>query len=89
MEFTEEIISEILEDDHPDFTVIEDGEWVNEYGDYDLKETIVHQVSTGKYYRIDQQRRGSYYSDYFYDDPEIIEVKKVVKMIETTIWETV
>ena len=87
--FTKIQIKEIVWGDNPDFQIIEDGDWVNEYKDYDLKETIVQQKSTGKYFRIDQSRSGSYYSDYEYDDPKITEVAKVEKIVRSTTWEEV
>ncbi len=87
--FTTEEIKDIAWGDNPDFVVIEDGDWINEYKDYDVREVIVQQQSTGKYFRIDQSRSGSYYSDYEYDDPKITEVAKIVKKVETVYWEEV
>lgn len=87
--FTTEEIKDIAWGDNPDFVVIEDGDWINEYKDCDVREVIVQQQSTGKYFRIDQSRSGSYYSDYEYDDPKITEVAKIVKRVEAVSWEEV
>lgn len=87
--FTTEEIKGIAWGDNPDFVVTEDGDWINEYKDCDVREAIVQQQSTGKYFCIDQSRSGSYYSDYEYDDPQIIEVAKVVKKVEVVSWEEV
>ena len=87
--FTNEEIKDIAWGDNPDFIVIEGGGWINEYKDCDVQETIVQQQSTGKYFRIDQSRSGSYYSDYEYDDPDTTEVAKVVKKVEVVSWEEV
>lgn len=87
--FTTEEIKDIAWGDNPDFVVIEDGDWINEYKDCDVREVIVQQKTTGKYFRIDQSRSGSYYSDYEYDDPKITEVAKVVKKVEVVSWEEV
>ena len=87
--FTTEEIKDIARGDDPDFVVIKAGDWINDYKDYDIREIIVQQKTTGKYFRIDQSRSGSYYSDYEYDDPEITEVAKVVKKVEVVSWEEV
>lgn len=42
-----------------------------------------------KYYQINQSRRGSYWEDYNYDDPEIFEVNQVEKIVTTIVWEKV
>lgn len=86
--FTTEEIKDIAWGDNPDFVVIE-GDWINEYKDCDVREVIVQQKTTGKYFRINQSRSGSYYSDYEYYDPDITEVTKIVKRVETVYWEEV
>ena len=64
--------------------VIEQGEWQIEYKDCSLKESIVK--FEGKYYSITEQRSGSYYSDYYYDDPIIIEVEPKIETVVITKW---
>ncbi len=69
--------------------VIEEGDWVNEYKDYDFRTDIIkHQ---DKFYRVSMNRSGSYYSDYFYDEGsfEAEEVTKVEKVVTVTSWEKV
>lgn len=70
------------------FHLVEEGEWVNEYKDYDSKTNIYQQISSGKYYAYHDSRSGSYYSDYEYDSPtELVEVEPV--QITTTIYKAV
>lgn len=70
------------------FHLVEEGEWVNEYKDYDLKTNIYQKIDTGKYYAYNDSRSGSYYSDYEYDNPtELVEVEPV--QITTTIYKAV
>ena len=42
-----------------------------------------------KHYQINEARRGSYWNDYEYDDPDIFEVIPVEKIVKTTVWEKV
>lgn len=60
------------------FELVEEGEWVNNYKDYDLKEDIYKHIESGKFYAYYGSRSGSYYSDYEYDNPdELVEVQPV------------
>lgn len=60
------------------FLLVEEGEWVNNYKDYDIKESIYKHVGSGKFYAYYDSRSGSYYSDYEYDSPdELVEVTPV------------
>lgn len=70
------------------FKLIEEGDWVNEYKDYDSKINIYQKIDTGKYYAYNDSRSGSYYSDYEYDNPtELVEVEPV--QVTTTIYKVV
>lgn len=53
--------------------LIEDGDWVSEYKD-ELCTVIYQHVPTSRYFAVHLSRRGSYWSDYEYADPEINEV---------------
>ena len=55
--------------------IIEDGEWINDYKDYDFKTDIVK--VNNKYYEVTHNRSGNYYSDYEYGEPSFFEVKPV------------
>jgi c-di-GMP-related signal transduction protein len=72
-----------------DFKQITSSEWENDYKDYASRYVIVQQISTEKYYQINESRTGSYYSDYYYDDPEIFEVTPEKKMVEQILWKIV
>jgi hypothetical protein len=69
--------------------VIEKGDWINEYKDYDFRTDIIKYQN--KFYRINLNRVGSYYSDWDYDESqfEAEEVTKVEKVVTVTSWESV
>lgn len=61
-------------DDLPeDWEEIDNGEWTDE-GKYSYNTTIVSK--NGKFFAIDQSRSGSYFSDYYYTQAEVYEVKR-------------
>jgi hypothetical protein len=60
------------------FELVEEGEWVNNYKDYDLKEVIYKHLESGKFYAYYDSRSGAHYSHYEYDSPdELVEVQPV------------
>jgi hypothetical protein len=69
--------------------VIEEGDWINEYKDYDFRTDIIKYQD--KFYRINLNRGGSYYSDWDYDESQFKaeEVTKVEKVVTVTLWEKV
>lgn len=77
-------ICEAFDEESDEIEIIEDGEWENEFKDYDTKESIVK--FEGKYYSIVEARNGSYYTDYFYDDPTITEVEPKIETVVVTKW---
>jgi len=77
-------IYEAFEEETDDIEIIEDGEWENGFKDYDTKESIVK--FEGKYYSVFEARNGSYYTDYFYDDPIITEVEPKIETVVITKW---
>lgn len=83
---------QIVLEDHPDFELIEDGDWISE-GKYEYCTQVVKHLPSGKHYTYSLGRSGSYYSDYYYDYedfvPDIIEVKQVTKTVTVTQWEVV
>jgi hypothetical protein len=61
--------------------LIEEGEWVSE-GKYENCESIIKYKD--KFFCMIQQRSGSYYTDYYYNDPFFYEVEP--KVITKTIY---
>lgn len=80
---------EITWGDHPDWELVEDGEWVDN-GKWDHCTQVVKELATGKFYEYHLSRSGSYYTDYYYSHedylPEIYEVQKVTKTITVDEW---
>ncbi len=52
---------------------VKDGDWRDD-GKWSHRVVVVEH--DGKFYKISQSRSGSYYTDYYYNDPEIIEVQR-------------
>lgn len=67
-----------------DLEVIEEGDWEINFKDYQDKSTYVRHVPTGRFFCINEHRSGSYYSDYYYDAPDAVEV--VQKEVTITQW---
>lgn len=85
-----ETIKEMFEGDgldgfgHDDQSeVIEEGDWTDE-GKYSYSESIIR--FGDKFYSIQQSRSGSYYTDYYYNDPEITEVTRQEKTVVQVTW---
>lgn len=74
------------------YTMIENGDWVSS-GKWEYQEGVVLHNETGKYYKYELSRSGSYYTEYYYphieDDKgvKLKEVKPVEKTIVVTNWE--
>lgn len=77
-------IYEAFDEETDDIEVIESGKWEHAYKDYFVKESIVK--FDGKYYSIGDYRSGSYYSDYSYDEPTIVEVEPKTETVVITKW---
>ena len=60
--------------------IVEEGDWVSE-GKYEVCESILKYKE--KLFCMVQSRSGSYYTDYYYDEPHFYEVepKEVTKTI--------
>lgn len=78
-----EVILELWGDESESIKIVEDGDWEVD-GKYQNCRTIVKYQD--KHYAIYQQRSGSYFTEYNYDDEEVFEVEphEVVKI--TTEW---
>lgn len=68
------------------FEIIEDEDWIDE-GKYSFKSTFVKWKDA--YYRIDQSRSGSYFTDYDYSEPTFVQVIPEEVVITKTIWKEV
>lgn len=71
------------EDELPEnFERVLSGDWIDDYK-YSCLQTVYKDKNTGKFYGIYNSRSGSYYSDYYYSEAEVEEVKpvEVVKTI--------
>jgi hypothetical protein len=69
-----------------EYTVVDTGEWVS-CGKFDIKSVVFKDNLTGKYYMMDGDRSGSYYTDYEFSvkndkETECYEVKKIMRTIE-------
>lgn len=64
--------------------IIQDGEWIDD-GKYSyLEDCIIKNSETGDFYEINQGRSGSYFSEYYYDEPTFWQVEK--KIVQTEVW---
>jgi len=81
-----EEILELYKEEDESVEIIEDGDWIDD-GKYSFKETVIKYE--GKYYQIDESRSGSYYTDYDYFDPTIIEVTPEDVVRTVRVWRPV
>lgn len=73
-------------DDMPEeFSVIEDGDWINE-GKYELRQCIVKHTPSDTYWEICSDRSGSYYTDWYYGRAEITQVEPKEETVVITKW---
>ena len=69
-------------DRHPEITLAESGDWVDD-GKYSFRSDIYYHKNTNSYWDVTQSRSGSYFSDYYYDKPNLYRVEpKEVKTIQ-------
>ena len=84
---TKELFSEIyyaFQEELNTLEVIEEGDWVIYHKSYQDKISIVKY--NNKFYSIRENRSGSYFTDYYYDDPNICEVTSKEVMVPTVQW---
>lgn len=62
-------------DDGIKYVIVEDTDWEINYKDYASKDTVFHFPELNVFVRVTENRSGSYYSDYYYDDPQFEFVK--------------
>lgn len=77
---------ELFEDGSKDVEIVERGDWVEE-GKYSYRSTVVKYEDT--FYMITESRSGSYFTDYHYEDPEIVQVAPREETIVKTFWDVV
>ena len=72
---TKEEVEEIFHDDHDDYELVKEGEWVSE-GKYEFCDNTFKDAD-GTHWCVSASRAGSYFTDweYGYED-EIIEVEE-------------
>ena len=79
----ENVVEKIFDGDHPDYELVEEGEWTDD-GKSSWAINIV-QDQDGDYWRVDACRYGNHYSDYDYSySNEIVEVEK--RAVTTIQW---
>ena len=75
-------------DDNIDgITLVEAGDWI-ENGKYSYRSDI-YSTEDGNHFEIQNSRSGSYHTDYYYSEPDVCQVKPVVKVITKVVWEAV
>jgi hypothetical protein len=72
--------------DNDDFRLLEEGHWIQD-GKRQVKKTITEYK--GRFFKFVEARTGSPYTDWYYDEPNVFEVKPVEKTIVVTEWEKV
>lgn len=87
----EALMDEYLEEgdisEDGEWEMVEPGEWMSD-GKYDLCNSIMKHIPTGKYYQVNSSRTGSYYTDYDYQyDGTLYEVEP--KEVTITTWKVV
>lgn len=82
-------IDEVDFDDEHGLQVVEEGDWVQDHK-YQYCTTIVKD-NEGNYFMLDNNRSGSYHTDWYYGIPDISQVKRVEKVVTKTVvsWEPV
>lgn len=79
---TETLIDELLavhQEEHGDdaaydrWVIVEQGDWISE-GKYENRAAVYKHQETGRFFEVRDSRSGSYYSDYYWNDPEAVEV---------------
>lgn len=85
LEFKDELY-ELYDYGSKEVEIVESGEWV-ENGKYSYKDTIVKYQDT--FYMISESRSGSYFTDYHYEEPQIVQVSPREETIVKTFWDVV
>lgn len=66
--------------------VVESNEWFQEHKSQH-RSVVVEYAS--RYFLINEQRSGSYYTDWHYETPTVEEVTQRIALVEKTFWDPV
>jgi hypothetical protein len=86
MTYSNDEIYEMFQEEDPKVTIVEDGDWLDE-GKRSFRYSYIRIAD--KFYQIEECRSGSYFTDYYYDDPEIYEVTPRTETVIKTFWDRV
>lgn len=76
-------IDEIDEEDAPGLYVVEDDDWTQD-GKYQYSSTIVGD-GEGNFFCLNNNRSGSYHTDWYYGEPTIQQVARVEEVVTKTV----
>lgn len=88
--YTKELVAKEWDENAEDsdlYEIIEEDDWTQD-GKYQFANTVV-QTPDGKYWSIRQSRSGSYHTDWYYNDPDVIEVTPHLETITIKKWKSV
>ena len=71
----------------PTFDLVEGDDWIQD-GKYQVERRVYFDNKSSSHYAIQNSRFGSYDTDYYYQMPSIEQVKRVVKTIVVTEYES-
>jgi len=86
MAYSKQEIYEMFQEEEPECETIKVGNWIDK-GKRSYRSSYVK--IEDKYYEIEECRSGSYFTDYYYEDPEIHEVTPKEVVITKTVYERV
>ncbi|SOK59148.1 Nucleotide reductase subunit C [Yersinia phage fHe-Yen9-03] len=72
-------------DENIKFIKVEDGDWFDE-GKWSYRDDTFFFTDLNVYVNVGQSRSGSYYTDYYYDDPSFSFVEPKTQTVVTTIY---
>ena len=84
MTYSNQEIYEMFQEE--ECAIIEQGSWIDD-GKRSYCTSVVKIYD--KFYEIEECRSGSYYTDYYYEDPEIYEVTPKEVVITKTVYERI
>jgi len=86
MPYTNAEIAMMFNDEDPKLTIIKESDWIC-LSKRSFRTSYVK--IEDKYYEIEQCRSGSYFTDYYYEDPEVYEVTPKEVVITKTVYERI
>lgn len=66
-----------------DFELVREGSWEQDYK-YQLRDDVYKHKESGRFFMHIQSRSGSPFSDWYYDDPQVVEVVPETKTVTVT-----